>query len=53
MPAVPPAIFLPSSPLRYVTDVMPRFSDREAEADVSDLLPRQGKAALSTASVAP
>ena len=32
-------------PLVYLTDVMPRIVDREDGADVSDLLPRQWKAA--------
>ena len=32
-------------PLAYLTDVMPRLVDREEGADVSDLLPRQRKAA--------
>lgn len=32
-------------PLAYLTDVMPRLVDREAGADVTDLLPRQWKAA--------
>ena len=34
-------------PLAYLTDVMPRLVDREQGADVSDLLPRQWKAAQS------
>ncbi len=34
-------------PLAYLTDVMPRLVDRDAGADVSDLLPRQWKAAHS------
>lgn len=34
-------------PLAYLTDVMPRHVDREQGADVSDLLPRQWKAAQS------
>ena len=32
-------------PLAYLTDVMPKLVDREAGADVTDLLPRQWKAA--------
>ncbi len=34
-------------PLAYLTDVMPKLVDREAGADVTDLLPRQWKAARS------
>ena len=36
-------------PLAYLTDVMPKLVDREAGADVNDLLPRQWKAAQSAA----
>ncbi len=32
-------------PLAFLTDVVPKLVDREASADVSDLLPRQWKAA--------
>ena len=36
-------------PLAYLTDVMPRIVDRDSGADVSDLLPRQWKAARNAA----
>ena len=36
-------------PLTYLTDVMPKLVDREAGADVTDLLPRQWMAAQNAA----
>lgn len=36
-------------PLAFLTDVMPKLVDREDGADVTDLLPRQWKAARETA----
>jgi hypothetical protein len=36
-------------PLAYLADVMPRLVDRGEQDEVSDLLPRQWKAARSAA----